>query len=113
MIPRIQTMLKVTETIPFLGRKFNCWSAAIACKHRKNYLRSYPVTLVSTNGSSINISYSEPKRIVVLPLNLELLTDEERKIILQKRMPKKKVTIIKDDDMDDFDEERYLHLAKR
>lgn len=112
MIPRIQTLLKVT-TIPFLRRNFNCWTAGIAAKQRGSFLKTYPVTLVLADGSSLNIQYFEPRSIVVLPHNLELMTEEERKIILQKRLPKKKINIVKDEDIEDFNEEQYLKLAKQ
>ena len=112
MIPRIQTLLKMTETTPFLGRKFSCWTAAITKKHRTTYLRTYPVFLVFPNGSSINIQYHEPRRIIRLPVDISLLSEAERKAKIESRKQKTKVKL-QDELEDDFDEDKYLKLSNR
>lgn len=113
MIPRIQNLLKISETVSFLGRRFNCWTGAISSSRRTNFLRKYPVTLVLPNGSSLKINYPEPRRIIVLPRDLDLLTEEERKAIILKRTTKKKIKVVKEEFDDDFDEDRYLNLVKQ
>ncbi|CAH4019598.1 unnamed protein product [Pieris brassicae] len=50
----------------------------------------YPTKVVLPNGASINIRYNEPRKIIKLPLDLSLLSDEEKKIRLDRRKPKKK-----------------------
>ncbi|XP_033222108.1 39S ribosomal protein L55, mitochondrial [Belonocnema kinseyi] len=112
MIPRVQTLLRITETAPFLERKFNCWSAAITKKHRATYLRTYPVSLVFANGSTINIQYHEPRRIIKLPVDLSLLTDAERKAKIESRKQKTKIKI-QEEIEDDFDEDKYIKLSNR
>lgn len=40
--------------------------AAIGHLHRQLYGRRYPVLLVSTDGSTVRLRYSEPKRILMV-----------------------------------------------
>ncbi|GBP15160.1 39S ribosomal protein L55, mitochondrial [Eumeta japonica] len=59
----------------------------------------YPTKVVLPDGSSIVVRYHEPRKIIKLPLNLAELSEEEKKIRLEKRKPKQKVKII--DDLED------------
>ncbi|KAJ0179977.1 hypothetical protein K1T71_004568 [Dendrolimus kikuchii] len=72
----------------------------------------YPTKVILSDGSSINIRYHEPRRIIKLPLDLSQLSEDERKIRLEKRKPKKKVKII-DDIEDDFNAKKYLRFIKK
>ncbi|GAB1862100.1 Cystinosin-like protein [Camponotus japonicus] len=92
-------------------RNFNCWTAAITKKHRRVYERTYPTTLVLSDGSSIEIEYHEPRKIITLPLNIKELTLEQQKKRLEIRKPKRKVIITKEIE-DTFDENRYLNFKK-
>ncbi|XP_034946145.1 39S ribosomal protein L55, mitochondrial [Chelonus insularis] len=95
------------------SRKFNCWTAAITKTHRKVYERMYPTILVFPDGSSINIEYHIPRKIITLPLNFKLLSDEEKKLVLERRKPKQKVKIEEDLEDDGFNVSKYLNLVKK
>jgi large subunit ribosomal protein L55 len=75
------------------------------------YERTYPTQLIFPNGSSIEIDYHEPQRILILPLNLSELSPEEQKKRLRMRKPKSKIVITEEIE-DNFDENRYLNLMK-
>ncbi|XP_025267353.1 39S ribosomal protein L55, mitochondrial [Camponotus floridanus] len=92
-------------------RNFNCWTAAITKKHRRVHERTYPTTLVLSDGSSIEIEYHEPRKIITLPLNIKELTPEQQKKRLEMRKPKKKIVIAKEIE-DTFDENKYLNFKK-
>ncbi|XP_072757993.1 large ribosomal subunit protein mL55 [Anoplolepis gracilipes] len=92
-------------------RNLNCWTAAITKKHRKIYERTYPTTLILSDGSSIEIEYHEPRKIVSLPLNIGELTQEQQKRRLKMRKPKTKIVITNEVE-DSFDENRYLNFKK-
>ncbi|XP_066593178.1 large ribosomal subunit protein mL55 [Prorops nasuta] len=107
------SLLRVTQCASVLGRNLNCWSAAITRKHRKVFARTYPTALVFPDGSSINIDYHEPRKIIKLPLDLSTLTEEQRKLRLMKRIPKSKVAIKEEEDDIGFDETKYLKKRKK
>lgn len=92
-------------------RNLNCWTAAITKKHRKIYERMYPIILVLSDGSSMDIEYHEPRKIITLPLNLAELTPEQQKRRLEMRKPKTKIVITEEIE-DSFDENRYLNFRK-
>ncbi|KAM0733694.1 Large ribosomal subunit protein mL55 [Formica fusca] len=92
-------------------RNLNCWTAAITKKHRRIYERTYPTILVLPDGSSIEIEYHEPRKIITLPLNVGELTPEQQKKRLEMRKPKTKVVITEEIE-DSFDENRYLNFKK-
>ncbi|KAK0090932.1 hypothetical protein PV326_003986 [Microctonus aethiopoides] len=101
----------ITKNITFV-RQLNCWTAGITKKHRKVYERTYPVHLVHPNGSTINIQYHEPRKIIKLPLDLNKLSNAEREALLEKRKPRTKIIITEDID-DDYDESRYINYNRR
>ncbi|CAH0627230.1 unnamed protein product [Chrysodeixis includens] len=86
--------------------------ASVTKIHRDIYARMYPTTVVLPDGASINIRYHEPRKIIKLPLDLSQLSEEERKMRLEKRKPKKKVKITDDID-DDFNAKKYLKYIKK
>lgn len=45
-------------------RYLNSVSALITRPHRLNYLKTYPTVIINTDGSSINVRYEEPRRII-------------------------------------------------
>ncbi|XP_045514135.1 39S ribosomal protein L55, mitochondrial [Pieris brassicae] len=86
--------------------------ASVTKIHREIYTRMYPTKVVLPNGASINIRYNEPRKIIKLPLDLSLLSDEEKKIRLDRRKPKKKVKIAETIE-DNFNAKKYLKYLKK
>lgn len=107
----IASLARIGSSATGLRRNLNCWTAAIAKKHRTVYERTYPTALVFSDGSSIEIEYCEPRKIIILPLNIAELTEAEQKKRLEMRKPKTKV-ILTDEIEDSYDENRYLSFNK-
>ncbi|KAG7487776.1 hypothetical protein MATL_G00027110 [Megalops atlanticus] len=81
---------------------------------RQKYGRSYPVLLVRPDGSTINIRYNEPRRILMMPVDITMLSEEERKARLRKRDPKRTVAREKKDEFeDDFRVDDYSKFWKK
>ncbi|CAG9860562.1 unnamed protein product [Phyllotreta striolata] len=93
-------------------RNLNSLSAGITKPHRNIYRRTYPTVLVNPDGSTINVRYQEPRKMIKLPLNIWTLSEAERKARLEDRKPKKKVKIV-DDIEDSFDSKKYLKYLKK
>ncbi|KAG6464807.1 39S ribosomal protein L55, mitochondrial [Manduca sexta] len=112
----LNTALFVNNTLPVFCQTFRRYLnnnvASITKVHRDIYTRMYPTIVVLSDGSSINIRYHEPRRIIKLPLDLSELSEDERKARLEKRKPKKKVKIT-DDIQDDFNAKKYLKYLKK
>ncbi|XP_063057769.1 large ribosomal subunit protein mL55 [Engraulis encrasicolus] len=88
--------------------------ASIVRCTRNKFERQYPVLLVRTDGSTINIRYKEPRRILQMPVDINTLSDEERKIRMRKRDPKKMVAKKdKDEFKDDFKVDDYSQFWKK
>ncbi|RVE50960.1 hypothetical protein evm_004369 [Chilo suppressalis] len=94
----------------YFKRYLNNNIASVTKIHRELYTRQYPTKVVLADGSSIDIRYHEPRKIIKLPLDLSLLSEDERKIRLEKRKPKKKVKIT-DDLEDNFNAKKYLKIV--
>lgn len=107
----IASVARIGSSATVLRRYLNCWTAAITKKHRVIYERTYPTTVVFSDGSSIEIQYHEPRKIIVLPLNLAELTEAEQKKRLEMRKPKTRIVITEEIE-DSFDENRYLNFNK-
>ncbi|XP_034162261.1 39S ribosomal protein L55, mitochondrial isoform X3 [Pangasianodon hypophthalmus] len=88
-------------------------SSVVRCS-REKYERMYPVLLVRPDGSTINIRYKEPRRIIMMPVDITTLSEEERKARMRKKDPKKGVAKRKDDEFeDDFKLEDYSKFWKK
>ncbi|MCJ8734871.1 hypothetical protein PDJAM_G00240360 [Pangasius djambal] len=88
-------------------------SSVVRCS-REKYEHMYPVLLVRPDGSTINIRYKEPRRIVMMPVDITTLSEEERKARMRKKDPKKGVAKRKDDEFeDDFKLEDYSKFWKK
>nr|XP_046248504.1 39S ribosomal protein L55, mitochondrial isoform X2 [Scatophagus argus] len=86
-------------------------TALVRCG-RQRYERLYPVILVLPDGSTVNIKYKEPRRILLMPVNLSTLSEEERRARQKKRQVKKtkKQTTVHDED--DFKADKYSQFWK-
>lgn len=111
-------------------RYLNSLSASVTRPHRLTYKRLYPTVLVNPDGSTINIRYHEPRKIIKvrekvslchfmrkkcflqLPINIWTLSEAERRARLEKRKPKQKVKIEEDLD-DEFDSSKYIKYLKK
>ncbi|XP_071799593.1 large ribosomal subunit protein mL55-like [Asterias amurensis] len=93
--------------------RWNSNRAVIAKTNRKVYPRQYPTVVVNPDGSTFRIKYDEPRKIIKLPVDVNSLTPDERKLRLQRYQVRKKRDI-KDDIKDDADvSDKYRHLWKR
>ncbi|XP_055850184.1 39S ribosomal protein L55, mitochondrial [Episyrphus balteatus] len=100
---------------PIINQQQRCISSATASitkLHRSVYCRMYPTVVVLPDGSSINIRYHEPRKIIKLPLDLSTLTEAERKARIDARKPRKKIKI-EEEVEDTFNSKKYLKYIKR
>lgn len=107
----ISSILRTTQIALTPHRNLNCWTAAITKKHRKVYPHDYLTYLVLPHGGSIRIKYPVPRQIIRLPLDINTLDEEQRKLWLEKRKVFVKVKI-SDDYVDDFDESQFFQPSK-
>ncbi|XP_044512921.1 39S ribosomal protein L55, mitochondrial [Gracilinanus agilis] len=88
--------------------------ASLTRIHRETYARLYPVMLVKQDGSTIHIRYKEPRRILMMPVDIDTLSPEERKMRLRKRSAKYVEVKKKEAEFgDDFSVEQYTKFWKK
>uniref|UniRef100_W6NTD8 Ribosomal protein L55 domain containing protein n=1 Tax=Haemonchus contortus TaxID=6289 RepID=W6NTD8_HAECO len=85
----------------------NAWRACLGKISRSQYLRHYPVTLIRPDGSTLEVRYLEPREVVQLPVDLNALTEEEKRLRLAARKPKTK-KIVQESIDDNFDPNEYM-----
>ncbi|XP_025404969.1 39S ribosomal protein L55, mitochondrial [Sipha flava] len=93
-------------------RSFSSNTAAITKIHRNIYPQHYYTKIVQPDGSSFTVRFIDPRIIIKLPLDMNSITEEERKRRLEARKPKKKVKIVEELD-DSFDRTKYLKYFKK
>ncbi|XP_068951979.1 large ribosomal subunit protein mL55 [Petaurus breviceps papuanus] len=94
--------------------QLNSNRASLTRIHRKAYVRLYPVMLVKQDGSTIHIRYKEPRRILTMPVDIDTLSPEERRMRLRKRNPKYMEVEKKETEFgDDFNVEQYAKFWKK
>lgn len=114
-LSRLQSLkIKVQQTASLcVSYKLeNSHRTDIVRTNRSIYPRTYPITLVQSDGSTTTIRYSEPRKVIKLPLNLENVSPDVKEQRLRLRRPKQKIIIEEDVDVD-FNVEDYEDLWKK
>ncbi|EDW83633.1 uncharacterized protein Dwil_GK13715 [Drosophila willistoni] len=93
-------------------RTLSSATAVVTRLHRSVYCRLYPTVVVQPDGSTINIRYQEPRKIIKLPLDLNTLSESARKARLEARKPRKKVKIMEEVE-DNFNAKKYMKFIKK
>ncbi|XP_055024333.2 large ribosomal subunit protein mL55 [Misgurnus anguillicaudatus] len=92
---------QVTSTFHSTAGQLNSNRTCVVRFGRQKYERLYPVLLVRPDGSTINIRYKEPRRVMMMPVDITSLSEEERKIRMRKREPKRGAVKQKLEEFDD------------
>ncbi|XP_073532985.1 large ribosomal subunit protein mL55 [Phyllobates terribilis] len=88
--------------------------ACIGRSGRTTFLRSYPVLLVQPDGSTITIEYKEPRRMLMMPIDISTLSEDERKARLRQRNQARKTSAKKEQEVDDdFNPKEYRQFWKK
>lgn len=101
-------LLRASKCVPTFARSLSCWTAAITKKHRLIYEHTYSTMLVQTDGSTITIEYPVPRKIIILPIDATTLSEQEKKLRLERLKPKTKIVVKEEIIDDDFDAFKYI-----
>ncbi|CAM9660278.1 unnamed protein product [Lampetra planeri] len=71
--------------LPSSPRRFNSNRASVVRTARNVYPRPYTLLLARPDGSTVRIRYTEPKKIIMLPVDLDALSEEEKLARLRAR----------------------------
>uniref|UniRef100_A0A8C5WL94 39S ribosomal protein L55, mitochondrial n=1 Tax=Leptobrachium leishanense TaxID=445787 RepID=A0A8C5WL94_9ANUR len=81
---------------------------------RSTHVRIYPVLLVQPDGSTISIQYKEPRRLLLIPVDIYTMSEEERRARLRKREQSRRGPSKKEEEiMEDFNMEEYRKFWKK
>ncbi|CAD5218989.1 unnamed protein product [Bursaphelenchus okinawaensis] len=90
----------------------NANRACLGRPSRTKYVKQYKVTLMNSDGSTVEARYPKPLHFVRLPLDLRIADESERRQRLALRKPQ--VKRIKEEVIDDnFDASDYLKYFKK
>ncbi|XP_069585200.1 large ribosomal subunit protein mL55 [Ranitomeya imitator] len=96
------------------AKQQNSNRACIGRSARTTFLRSYPVLLVQPDGSTITIEYKEPRRMLLMPIDISTLSEDERKARLRQRNQARKTSAKKEQEVDDdFNPQEYRQFWKK
>merc|ERR1712071_622581 len=73
------------------SRWINCNRAVVTRVNRSIFKRLYPTTLVAENGSCYTIRFPAPRKVLQLPVNINLLTKAEQVLRREEMRPKGEV----------------------
>lgn len=131
-------LLKNINSNYIQNRNVSSVTAAVTKIHRTVYCRVYPAIIVQPDGSTITVRYHEPRKIIrvkniskqnhsiilkisiiivvlyvfQLPLDVSMLTEEQRRQRLDSRKPRVSVKI-EEDLEDSYNAKKYLRYIKK
>ncbi|XP_023677127.1 large ribosomal subunit protein mL55 isoform X1 [Paramormyrops kingsleyae] len=109
-----ENLLPAACTYHTTATRHNSNKISVTRSGRWKYERSYPVLLVRPDGSTVSIRYKEPRRILMMPLDISTLSEEEKKARLKKHEQKRaEVKPVVEEFEDDFKVDDYSKFWKK
>ncbi|XKL62613.1 hypothetical protein PGB90_002446 [Kerria lacca] len=93
-------------------RNLSSITTSITKIHRNIYSRMYPILLVLPNGATIKIRYPVPQGIIKLPININTLSENEKRLLIDRRKPKQKV-LSSETIKTAYNPTKYINLVKK
>ncbi|XP_020783379.1 39S ribosomal protein L55, mitochondrial [Boleophthalmus pectinirostris] len=88
-------------------------SSVVRCG-RQVYERSFPVLLLRPDGSTVHIRYREPRRLLVMPVDVSTLSEEERRSRLKRREVKRSTQRPPEEEYhEQFRADQYKHFWRK